>query len=80
MENMHSAQSDHSILLELNKLKVEYNYTRKSNIHFLELNANIMNKGRGQGGFLLKEQSSSTLKSIIPGIQNDRDELKTVDI
>lgn len=44
IENTHSAQSDHSILLER------------------------------------EEQSSSTLKSIIPGIQNDRDELKTDDI
>uniref|UniRef100_A0A3Q4ASB2 exodeoxyribonuclease III n=1 Tax=Mola mola TaxID=94237 RepID=A0A3Q4ASB2_MOLML len=69
MEKMHSTQSDHSTLLELNKLKAKYNlyYRRKLNIHYSELNTNIMNKGREQGDFLHREQSSSIPNQLYQG-------------
>lgn len=68
-----------SILLELNKLKVEYNSILQKKIEhtlFRTKHKYYENKGRGQEGFLHKNQSSRTLKSIIPGTQKRGEQIE----
>lgn len=49
---MHCAQLDHSMFLELNKLKAELN-------SILQKNTSFMNKGREPGDFFHRERGNS---------------------
>lgn len=82
MENVHSAQSDHFILLELNKLKVEYNSILQKKVEYtlFRTKHKYYEKGERTGRFLAQRAKQQYTQSIIPGIRNDRGELKTDDM
>ncbi len=81
-ETMHSTQSDHSVLLELNKLKVEYNSILQRKVEYMLFRTKhkYYEQGERTGRFLAQRAKQQYTQSIIPGVRNDRDELKTDDM
>ena len=82
MENVRSTQSDHSILLVLNKLKVEYNsiLQRKFEFTLFRTNQKYYEQGERTGRFLAQRAKQQYAQSIISGVQNDGGDLKTDDM
>ena len=82
MENVHSTQSDHSILLELNKLKVEYNSILQKKVKYtlFRTKQKYYEQGERTGRFLAQRAKQQYAQSIISGMQNDGGDLKTDDM
>lgn len=82
MENVHSTQSDHSILLELNKLKVEYNSILQKKVEYtlFRTKQKYYEQGERTGRFLAQRAKRQYAQSIISGVQNHGGDLKTDDM
>ncbi len=82
LETMHSTQSDHSVLLELNKLTVEYNSILQRKVEYMLFRTKhkYYEQGERTGRFLAQRAKQQYAQSIIPGVRNDRHELKTDDM
>ena len=82
IENVHSTQYDYAILLELNKLKVEYNSILQSKVEYtlFRTKQKYYEQGERTGRFLAQRAKQQYAQSIISGVQNDGGDLKTDDM
>jgi len=73
LENVHSSQPDHATLLELNKLKVEFNSILQKKVEYelLRTKQKYYEQGERTGRFLAQRAKQQYTRSIIPAIQND---------